>query len=223
MKATSERRYLPAAGHDAFLPLYDLMTAVLGADRARRALLEQPELRAAEHVLDIGCGTGTFVMQLKRRYPEVTVVGLDPDRKALSRARRKAERARVIVRFDQGFADELPYPPASFDGVFSSFMFHHLETGSKERTLREVRRVLKPGGRLYLLDVESEAAHAHGVLHLLPRMHERVKDNVESQIVALMRSAGFDDATRVGECAVFFGSSHAGFYRASSPAGGLTL
>src|SRR5260370_26145610 len=116
----SQRTYLPAASYDVFLPFYDLIAKLLGADRARRTLLDQALLRPGDHVLDIGCGTGTFA-SLLQHYPAVEVIGLDPDPKALARARRKAERAGLSVRFDQGFADILEYPAATFDAIFSSF------------------------------------------------------------------------------------------------------
>jgi ubiquinone/menaquinone biosynthesis C-methylase UbiE len=80
------------------------------------------------------------------------VVGLDPDPKALAIAKRKAQRAGLAIQLDQGFSDGLPYPDASFDRVFSSLMFHHLKAEEKAATLREVRRVLRPGGSLHLLD-----------------------------------------------------------------------
>jgi len=128
----TERTYLPAAGHDWTLPLYDPFVKLLGGDRVRGTLLNQAALKANHRVLDIGCGTGTLAVLIKRLYRNVAVVGLDPDPKALGRARRKAARAAMSIRFDQGFADELPYPDASFDRVFSSFMFHHLEAGRRE-------------------------------------------------------------------------------------------
>src|SRR5215831_9916432 len=99
----SQRTYLPAAGRDLFLPMYDLIAKVLGADGARQTLFELAPLRPGDRVLDIGCGTGTFATMLKQRNPGVEVTGLDPDPKALARARHKAEQAEVTVRFDQGF------------------------------------------------------------------------------------------------------------------------
>src|SRR6266567_816933 len=56
----SQRTYFPAASYDVFLPFYDLIAKLLGADQARRTLLEQAPLRPGDHALDIGCGTGTF-------------------------------------------------------------------------------------------------------------------------------------------------------------------
>src|SRR6266496_6662207 len=110
----SQRTYLPAAGRDLFLPLYDLMAKLLGADQARRTLLDQAPLRSGDHVLDIGCGTGTFATLLKQHYPTVEVIGIDPDPKVLARAKRKAERAGISGRFGQGFTDTLVCPAATF-------------------------------------------------------------------------------------------------------------
>jgi ubiquinone/menaquinone biosynthesis C-methylase UbiE len=92
---------------------------------------------------------------IKRVHPEVSVVGLDPDPKALARAKKKAARAGVSIQFDQGFSDELPYADTSFARVFSSFMFHHIPDNQREKTLQEVCRILSPGGSLHLLDFES--------------------------------------------------------------------
>jgi SAM-dependent methyltransferase len=91
-KAMSEthRTYLPAAGKDWALPFYDPMVKLLGGDAARRKLLDQAALAPRHRVLDIGCGTGTLVTLMKRLYPGLEVVGLDPDPKALARAKMKA-------------------------------------------------------------------------------------------------------------------------------------
>jgi ubiquinone/menaquinone biosynthesis C-methylase UbiE len=81
---------------------------------------------------------------LKKQYPTVQVAGLDPDPKALRRAKTKATRGAVSLQLDQGFADELPYEDGSFDRVLSSFMFHHLEEQDREKMLSEALRVLNP-------------------------------------------------------------------------------
>jgi ubiquinone/menaquinone biosynthesis C-methylase UbiE len=140
----SGKAHLPAAGHDWLLPLYDPLVKLLGGDTARRTLLDQATVRPGHRVLDIGCGTGRLTILIKRLHPDVDVVGLDPDPNALARAKRKAERSAVSIRLDRGFSHELPYPEASFDRVFSTFMFPHLMVENREKTLCEVRRVLTP-------------------------------------------------------------------------------
>jgi ubiquinone/menaquinone biosynthesis C-methylase UbiE len=212
----TERQYLPAAGRDAFLPLYDPFTTLFGIDRLRRSLLDQAGLQPHHRVLDVGCGTGSLAVLIKRLYPTVDVTGIDPDPKALARAERKAKRAAVSVRFDRGFADTLAYPDASFDRVFSSLMFHHLARGDRERSLREMLRVLQPGGQLELLDIANPAAHSHGFLGRLIHSHAQMKDNVEERILELMTGAGFEQAKKVGERGLIFG--RVTFFQAVAPA-----
>jgi len=201
----ANRAFLPAAGLDLLLPLYDPMVKLLGADRARRKLFDQASVQPHHRVLDIGSGTGTFAVSIKAWMPSVEVVGLDPDPKALARSRRKAERAGISIRFDQGFADALPYSDASFDRVFSSLMFHHLPHEAKLATMREVRRVLKPGGALHLLDFEHEGPHSHNPLARWLHASERMRDNNCEQILRWMREAGLLEPRLVDSDQPIFG------------------
>ena len=209
-----ERNYLPAAGHDWALPLYDPLVKLIGAETAKRALVDQASLHGRQRVLDVGCGTGTLATLIKVTHPESEVTGLDPDPKALARGRQKAERAGASVRFDGGHADELPYPDASFDRIFSSFMFHHLPSDRRQRTLQELRRVLAPGGSLHLLDFER-ARQSDGFLARWLHSSHRLDDNSEGRILAKMRNAGFVGSGKVLSGTLFFGLLHLGYYRAS--------
>ncbi len=144
------------------------------------------------------------------------VVGLDPDPRALARARRKGQRAALSIQLDQGFSDELPYPECAFDRVFSSFMLHHLEAAEKETTLREVRRVLKPGARFHLLDFATPDSNSAGRLGRWLHSSHRLKDNSDEQILSLMRQAGLTDPKRIAGRALLVG--HIAYYQASARA-----
>lgn len=207
--------YLPAAGHDLFLPLYDPLVGLMGFDRARQELISQANIKPYHHVLDIGCGTGTFIVTLKRQYGPAQVVGLDPDPKALTRAKHKVRRAAVSVQLDQGFADELPYNNHSFDRVFSSFMFHHLEGAERQKTLNEVVRVLKPGGSFHFLDFVADEA-PDGFLERLIQSHARTKDNTHPRLVEIMSRAGFTNAEKLKEDSMLLGLLRTAYYRASA-------
>lgn len=200
----SARSYIPAAGRDWLLPFYDPLQWLLGGQRIRRAMLDAAALRPGMRVLDVGCGTGSLVAELARSWPEVVVTGLDPDPLALARARGKLERAGREARLDEGFADDLPYPEASFDRVFSSFMFHHLSREVKEGMLREVRRVLAPGGALHLVDFGGEE-RAHGLLAHFIHSHDDVGDNFGGGIPRLMQEAGFGRVREVSSRRTLFG------------------
>jgi ubiquinone/menaquinone biosynthesis C-methylase UbiE len=202
-----EHDYLPAMTKDWLLPLYDPMTRLLGVQRIHRRLVELAAVERGHRVLEIGCGPGGLVLRAQRMHPDAEVVGLDPDPLALARARRKAERAGLPVRFDQGKAGELPYPDESFDRVLSSFMFHHLDDAEKRRALAEVRRVLRPGGQLHLVDV---AGHHHGPFGRRMQRNEHLRDNAGEGIPDRMREAGLADV-RTGER----GRLRTTFYRAN--------
>ena len=214
----SERSYIPALGKRWLLPLYDPFLWLLGADKAKQPLIEQAEIKGGLRVLDIGCGTGSMAVVIKRMHPEAEVVGIDPDPAALSVSKRKAKRAGLSVEFDRGFADHMPYADASFDRVFSSFMFHHLAADEKTVTLNEIRRVLKPGGSLHLLDfIREHRAHSGTKEHgQLIHRHGAVADRIESRMTSLMDEAGFVDAKLLKRAKNFFGPI--AYYRANNPA-----
>ena len=192
------RPYLPAAGKSWLLPLYDPLTRLIGAGAAHRKLADQAGLGSARQVLEIGCGTGNLVLLVKRMAPRQDVTGLDPDPKALARAGRKARRAGLALQLDRGFADQLPYPDGSFDRVLSSLMFHHLGADQRVASLREVRRVLRPGGSLHLMDFGGESHHLHGLTRFARRSHT-LQDNWDDRIPALLREAGFTDSAETGQ------------------------
>lgn len=203
--------YLPAMGRDRLLPVYDLFTRLLGVPAAHRHLADQAAVEPGQDVLEIGCGTGNLALLVARRHPDARVVGLDPDPRALALARRKADRRGLALQLDRGFGDALPYPDGSFDRVLSSLMLHHLEPAQKPAMMREIARVLRPGGQLHLLDFGGSHHHApHRFLARRAQASPRLQDNMGDRIPALMREAGLRDVretgqvtTRAGHCAVF--------------------
>lgn len=151
---TTHEPYLKAAGTDRLAPYYDLIARLGMRERhVKGRVIDLARLARGQRLLDLGCGTGTLVLMARRRHPGATVVGVDGDPTILGIARRKAQRAGVPVQLDEGMAYALPYADASFDAVVSTLTFHHLTPDQQERALTEVRRVLRPGGRLVIADL----------------------------------------------------------------------
>ena len=188
----------------------------MGGARAREDLIKQARIQPDQRVLDLGCGTGTLVVLLKRRYPTAQIVGLDPDPKALRRAHKKVRRAGVSVQLDEGFADELPYEDGAFDRVLSSFMLHHLEEPDRENMLREVLRVLKPDGSFHLLDFAGGEDKAPGRWGRLIDSHARLEENSQRRILQLMKRAGFMNAEKVKDGSMLFGLMPTAYYQAGA-------
>jgi ubiquinone/menaquinone biosynthesis C-methylase UbiE len=140
---------------------YDLLMGVVtfGREQAfRQRIADLAWLQPGESVLDVGCGTGTLAMEARQRVGETgRVSGIDPSPQMIARASRKAERAGLEIDFQVGVIEQLAFPDQSFDVVLSTFMMHHLPDDLKRRGLAEIARVLKPGGRLLVLDMKGPA------------------------------------------------------------------
>jgi ubiquinone/menaquinone biosynthesis C-methylase UbiE len=146
--------------HTALMPgplRYDLKIWVASRGREgafRERQLELARVAPGESVLDVGCGTGTLAIAAARRVGEGgTVTGIDPSAALLARARKKARRARSGVAFELSGGEALLFPDRSFDLVLSSLVLHHLSHDALRSSAHEMYRVLKPGGRLLLVDI----------------------------------------------------------------------
>ena len=181
--------YLPAAGHDALLPGYDLLTRALGFHRAYRTLIDQAELTAGLSVLEVGCGTGNLITRAAR--PGVTAVGCDPDPRAVARAERKARKLSGVT-IDRGYVQDLPYADGRFDRVLSSMMWHHLDEPVKEQAAAEIFRVLRPGGSLHLVDIGGEPSTDDGFLARRVMHSPQGAGNLGDAIPRRLRGAGFE-------------------------------
>lgn len=192
-------RPVGAVLHSAFL--YDAIVwiALRGRERElRRRLLELSRLRPGESVLDVGCGTGTLAILAKETAgPSGTVYGVDASPEMIARARRKAARAGVDVRFKNAAAQALPFPPSSFDLTLSTMMLHHLGRAARRELAIEVRRVVKASGRILVVDFAKPAAMRRGVARHFRHRHGHLDLR---EIAALLEGAGFEpiDSGAVG-------------------------
>lgn len=189
----TEKPYVSAAGSDWLLPFYDLFTRLVGVERSHRRLLDQAAIAPGHRVLEIGCGTGNLAVLASRLNPVAEIVGIDPDPKALTRARKKAQRGGLVVEFEPAYAEQLPFLDAAFDRVLSAFMLHHLQPAAKVLALREACRVLKPGGSLHLADfAEGEHSRSGFLANILHPPHQ---SRLHHRVPNLMQEAGFADPT----------------------------
>jgi ubiquinone/menaquinone biosynthesis C-methylase UbiE len=197
------------------LPAYDLLTRVLGMNKAYDALVAQAELADGLRVLEIGCGTGNVTTRVKRAAPGANVVGSDPDPRALARAQRKARRM-AGIRFERAYAQELPFADGEFDRVLSSMMLHHLNDDVKAPAAAEIYRVLRPGGTLHIVDIGGHTTGHHGLAARWMKDNPHTAGNLGDAIPQLLRKVGFDCAEVGTRNNRFIGLLT--FYRATRPA-----
>ena len=200
-------QYIPALGRDWLTPLYDpLQRWVMREDQFKRHLIRQAQIEPGHRVLDLGCGTATLTILIKRTHPLAEVVGLDGDPRILAIARAKAAKAGVAITLDHGMAFGMPYPDQAFDRVLSSLVLHHLTTENKQRALREVFRVLGPGGELHVVDFgKPHTVWARLISRTLQRFEE-VEDNLKGLLPEMFRQAGLDQVAETARYATVFGT-----------------
>jgi ubiquinone/menaquinone biosynthesis C-methylase UbiE len=193
---TEKENFIPALSYEWLTPLYDPVVRLTTREKSfKSALVEQARIGEGHRVLDLACGTGTLAVLLKKHAPHSEVVGIDADPKILEIARKKAKKAGVSVNFERGMSFDLPFPDRSFDSVVSSLFFHHLTRENKLKTLREVHRVLKPGGEFHVADWGAPAnflmSFASYFIQLLDGF-ETTSDSFAGLLPELIARAGFE-------------------------------
>lgn len=170
--------------------LYDLFVqmALIGREPSFRAqLLDLIRLARGESVLDVGCGTGSLALMARGIVGEAGVVcGVDASAQMIAWARQKARRAGADVQFQQAPAQMLPFCASCFDVVLSTLMMHHLPKKARARYAAEARRVLRPGGRILVVDF-ARASPRRGLKRHLHHRHGGVPVH---EIVAVLEGAG---------------------------------
>jgi ubiquinone/menaquinone biosynthesis C-methylase UbiE len=183
--------------------LYDFQVEVLFTGTAdamrRRALAPVGEFikRRGDgnpvSLLDIGCGTGGFLAQARHNWPDAALAGLDISPPYLERARRRG-RAVAAVDFIEANAETIPLADGRQDIVTCVYLFHELPRAVRHTVVREMARVLKPGGRLVLLDslqLGDTPVLDPTLLGFPETFHEPYyRDYLEHDLAALLSDAG---------------------------------
>ncbi|MFI9510871.1 methyltransferase domain-containing protein [Nocardia sp. NPDC052566] len=145
---------------DLLVDVLDKQAALPGIQRMRAWAGAVLDVRAGERALDIGSGTGSEVLEFARRVGEDgAAVGVDPNPAMIAVAERRAAAAGLTARFVDGSAYQLPFEDASFDAVRCERVYQHLDDPAAATA--EIARVLRPGGRVILIDSDWATAITH--------------------------------------------------------------
>lgn len=210
MPFESEPAVKRALGFRWLTPLYDSLIHYFLREQAwKSALVSQAHIAEAGKILDLGCGTGTLVLNIKSQFPSVDIYGLDGDAEILEIARQKADQQLLSVTFNQGLSGALPYPDATFDRVMCSLMLHHLTYEQKLKTVQEVYRILKAGGEFHVGDwgkpQNALMRFAFLSVQLLDGF-ETTTDNVQGKLPQIFKDAGFVEVEQTEVFLTMFGT-----------------
>jgi len=192
--------FTPLLGAGVLSPFYDAAIALATREgRWRTRLVQQIDLKAEDRILDVGCGTGTLALMLKRLAPTAKVFGIDPDPRALAMARRKAERAGAEIEFLPGFiSDQLIKPLRPITKIVISLVLHQTPVKEKLRILNACRHVLGPDGEVHIADYGEQ----RGLMRVAFRATVQALDGVNDtephavgQFPSIVREAGLKTLT----------------------------
>jgi demethylmenaquinone methyltransferase/2-methoxy-6-polyprenyl-1,4-benzoquinol methylase/phosphoethanolamine N-methyltransferase len=175
---------------------YDIMTRLLGLSvnrRNSRMIVEMAKIELGDTVLDVGCSTGNLTLTAKNYAGAPgTAYGIDASPEMIEVARKKAARSGSGTVFEVGLIEKLAFPDATFDVVISRLVMHHLPDDLKRQGVKEIHRVLNPGGLVFLADFKAPSipvlAHLASALVGPRMMHSDM-----SAILPMLVEAGFVD------------------------------
>src|SRR5512140_2377990 len=146
---------------EKIVPTYDsyMKKVTLGREAVlRKRTIDLALVKEGDSVLEVGCGTGTLTLAAKQQAgPAGKVCGIDIIPGMIDASRQKAAQAGQEITFEVGSMEKIPFPEDLFDVVLCSFMIFHMSEGTRQKGLAEIHRVLKPGGRLLVLDLALPA------------------------------------------------------------------
>ncbi len=153
MLAARLKKHDVVAVYSEAAPMYDLWGS-RAESKARKRALALAHIKNGESILEVAVGTGLLFQEILRINPDGSNVGIDLTPAMLDKAKSKAERSgaknyQLVV----GDAYDLRFPDHTFDHVINSYMFDLLPEPDFARVLAEFRRVIKPGGRLLLINM----------------------------------------------------------------------
>ena len=194
---SSSNSYIPALGYRWLMRFYDPVVRLTTREATfKESLLLQASIQDGHRILDLGCGTGTLALLVKRAHRGAEVFGLDADPEILKLARTKLREAGIEAQLDTGLASALPYSTESFDRILSSLFFHHLSTHLKQEAMREALRVLRLGGEFHIADWGEPTSLAMRLAFVGVRLLDgfaTTRDNVRGGLPDLLQLAGFEN------------------------------
>jgi ubiquinone/menaquinone biosynthesis C-methylase UbiE len=154
-------------------------------DRVHKGVLRSVNVKSAPgDIVDVGCGTGRLLRKIRERWPSARLIGVDPAEGMVKKARQMMPDSSFMICP----AESIPLPDTSVDLVFSTTSFHHWS--DQLQGIREIRRILRPGGQFFLADM----APLPFFLRSVHRGHGQIRN--QNEIRRMFEQAGLEVQTQ---------------------------
>ncbi|NLJ79419.1 MAG: class I SAM-dependent methyltransferase [Firmicutes bacterium] len=191
----NDNDYIPALKYKGLTKLYDPLLKFFNAGQKLTAkLLAQAAITEGDKLLDFGCGPGNLLIQAKQKQPQAVCRGIDIDPRILKIAAEKIDKHGLNIPLKHYSGGTLPYKNESFDKVLSGLVFHHLSYNAKRKALQEIHRILKPRGKLHIMDFGKPSNLLMRLLFIPVQLLDGFSptaDNVLGLLPEIVSKAGF--------------------------------
>ena len=198
----NNKTFIPALGYNWLTNFYDLVIRITMPEKKfRNGLIDFVNPTKNENILEFGFGTGENLILAINRNTDAHYVGLDIDPKVKRIAEKKFRQKSITIKLDIYNGAEFPYQDNEFDKVFSSLVFHQLDANTKESSLNEIYRILKPNGELIIGDWGKPKSKIMRIMFYLVQILDgfaTTKDNVNGLMPKFMTKSGFINVEEVG-------------------------
>ena len=197
----NSKEFIPALGYDWLTRFYDLTVYLtMPEEKFRNKLIDKVKPNDGEHILEFGFGTGQNLILAYQRNNKTKLIGIDIDPKVKRIAEYKIKTHGFSVCLDLYDGKEFPYADNLFDKVFSSLVFHQLDKETKLFCLKEIFRVLKPGGQIIIGDWgQSKTKMMRFAFYFVQILDgfKTTNDNVNGLLMKFIEDAGFKNVEEI--------------------------
>lgn len=198
----NKKKYTPALGYNWLTVFYDLSVRIAMPERIfRNKLIQELNPLKGEKILEFGFGTGENLIIAKQNHPTIDITGLDIDPKIKKIAEQKINLKGLEIPLILYNGKAFPFAEGAFDKVYSSLVFHHLDTKTKKHCLNEIKRILKPQGMLLIGDWGKPKSKFMRFLFYTVQLFDGFKttqENVEGLLPVYMKDCGFEAVKEIG-------------------------
>ncbi|MBN2694029.1 class I SAM-dependent methyltransferase [bacterium] len=163
-------------------------------DSFYKQLMLQTDMKNGETVLDLGCGTGSLSIFMQKAHPQSKIFGIDASEAMIAECEKKRKVGLSEAIFKQSSAENLPFDDETFDSVVASFLLSYIPQTIKPTVLKEVFRVLKPHGKLIIIDPNKQYGlkKVWNLINYIPNPFF-VEDGLEGNYLQMLEEAEFSE------------------------------